>query len=371
MRLGYDVRTTLRFATDATGGPMARTAVVTAADGDPLLKLTFGPAARLWRINMGWRRRKPTDPPGFFIDLEKGLWGRNDLDPADENNTDERLGERVARVIPYVDDTRNCLLVEPTKAMDPATLLSLQSALKRAIQIEYQLEDSELATEPLPSLFAPHLVLLYEASEGGAGVLRRVLDDPQAISRVAARALELCHFDPKSGEDKKRARHAREDCEAACYDCLMSYSNQNCHDLLDRKLIRNVLLALTTGSVAISPSPVSRPEHLARLLKMAGSDLERQWLKMVDAHAYRLPSDGQYLIADCGTRPDFYYAAAHAAIYVDGPPHDFPDRQERDKAQATALEDKGYLVIRFPHHDNWNAIFKKYASVFGQAENAP
>ena len=101
---------------------------------------------------------------------------------------------------------------------------------------------------------------------------------------------------------------------------------------------------------------------------MAGSELERQWLQALDAQAYRLPSDGQYLLADCNTRPDFYYAEAHATIYVDGPPHDFPDRQTRDRAQEDALADRGYLVIRFGHHENWDAKFKQYASVFGTAE---
>ncbi len=370
MRLGYDVRTTLRFAPDATGGPMSRVAQVKTANGQVLLHLTFGPAAHLWRINLGWRRRKPTDPPGFFIDMEKGLWARNDLDPNEEDGTEERLGDRVVRVIPYVDDTRNCLLIEPATPMEARPLLSLQAALKRAIQIEYQLEDSELATEPLPSQANPRLILLYEAAEGGAGVLRRIVDDPHALGHVARRALELCHFDPKTGEDHKRAPHAREDCEAACYDCLMSYSNQYYHDLLDRQRIREILLTLTTATVTASPGPATRPNHLAQLQSMAGSDLERQWLRALDAHGLCLPTDGQFLIANCGTRPDFYYAQVPAVIYVDGPAHDFPERQARDQVQEVTLDSKGYLVIRFGHQENWEEKFRQYPSVFGRMEKS-
>ncbi|MDX1520997.1 MAG: DUF1998 domain-containing protein [Anaerolineae bacterium] len=43
----------------------------------------------------------------------------------------------------------------------------------------YQLEDSELAVEPLPSIHERRLILLYEASEGGAGVLRQLLEFAQ------------------------------------------------------------------------------------------------------------------------------------------------------------------------------------------------
>ena len=86
------------------------------------------------------------------------------------------------------------------------------------------------------------LILLYESAEGGAGVLRQLVDDPPAFSRVAREALQLCHFDPDTGADRRRAPSSREDCEAACYDCLMSYSNQREHDLLDRQKIRELLL---------------------------------------------------------------------------------------------------------------------------------
>jgi hypothetical protein len=111
----------------------------------------------------------------------------------------------------------------------PEVLASLQSALKNAIQVVYRLEDNELAAEPLPSRYYRRLILLYESAEGGAGVLRRLLDDPGAFARVAAEALRICHFDPKTGEDRRHAPRAREDCEAACYDCLMTYTNQMDH----------------------------------------------------------------------------------------------------------------------------------------------
>src|SRR5207245_10960110 len=104
----------------------------------------------------------------------------------------------------------------------PADVMaSLQAILESALQVKYQLEDNELAAEPLPSSYDRQLILLYESAEGGAGVLRRLLDEPHALAEVAREGLRLCHFDPETGMDLRRAPRAQEDCEAACYDCLM------------------------------------------------------------------------------------------------------------------------------------------------------
>src|SRR5262249_5999072 len=149
-----------------------------------LATLTYGRAATLWRINVGWKRRRPDQPPGFVLDVERGFWSRNEQD---ENDADDPMSARTQRVIPYVEDRRNCLLFEPGDTLDRGQMVSLEAALKNAIQIHYQLEDNELATDILPSDHKPAVLLLYESAEGGAGVLRRLLDDPSALSQVARR----------------------------------------------------------------------------------------------------------------------------------------------------------------------------------------
>ena len=244
-------------------------------------------------------------------------------------------------------------------------LASLQSALKNAIQVVYQLEDNELAAEPLPSREERRLILLYEASEGGAGALRRLIDDPGALSTVASEALSICHFDP-DGEDLRRAPGTEEDCEAACYDCLMTYTNQMDHLMLDRKSIRELLLELKGASVAAAPTAGTRAEHLDRLVRQAGSGLEKRWLAFVEEHGYRLPTHAQRLVKEAGTRPDFFYGDGYdAAIYIDGPHHDYPERRSRDAAKEEAMEDLGYMVIRFGHRDDWEKIVVEYPYVFG------
>ena len=77
----------------------------------------------------------------------------------------------------------------PVEPWPGAVMASLQAALKAAIQSCYQLEDAELAAEPLPDSDNRRVILLYESAEGGAGVLRRLIDDPQAIGEVATPAV--------------------------------------------------------------------------------------------------------------------------------------------------------------------------------------
>ena len=74
-------------------------------------------------------------------------------------------------------------------------------------------------------------------------------------------ALKICHFDPETGEDWRHAAHATEDCEAACYDCLMSYGNQRDHRLLDRKATFDILMQLARSNTEASPASIPRAAH--------------------------------------------------------------------------------------------------------------
>lgn len=360
-RQGFELRTAIRFA-DHGGVTSARTAQI-CHEGDMIGTLTYGHAATLWRINLGWRRRANQDQFGFILDTERGYWAseKQDGTPSD----DDPLSPRTMRVIPFVEDRKNCLIFEPAVIEAKGSMASLQAALKSAIQVEFQLEDTELAAEPLPDIDNRRAILLYESAEGGAGVLRRLVDDTGAFARVAVQALQLCHFDPRTGEDLRRAPNAREDCEAACYDCLMSYTNQIDHPFLDRQAIRAYLMRCSRSTLEASPQVASRSEHVGRLLALCQSDLEREWLAFLGAGNYRLPTHAQRLIEACQTRPDFLYESEHAAIYVDGPHHRYPERQARDLAQQECMEDTGYTVIRFALQEDWEGIIKRYPSIFG------
>lgn len=362
LRQGYELRTAIRFAEHA-GQVSLKKAEIRLQDA-LIGTLTYGQAATLWRINLGWRRRANPQQYGFILDIERGYWARKEEDEQTVE-PDDPMSPRTLRVVPFVEDHKNSLLFEPAKRLEPEQMASLQAALKNAIQVEYQLEDNELAAEPLPGANERNAILFYEAAEGGAGVLRRLVDDPTAFARVAAQALRLCHFEPQTGEDLRHAPRAKEDCEAACYDCLMSYFNQMDHRLLDRYAIKEFLMQCSQAVIQTSSGATSRAEHYQQLLNLCQSDLEREWLEFIEKANCRLPSHAQWLIESCHTRPDFFYEQEHAAIYVDGPHHLYSDRQLRDQVQSECMEDTGFTVLRFDLNENWMNIITKYPSIFG------
>ena len=364
LRLGYEIKTGVRFA-ERDGRPLFRTARLLIG-GELFAELQYGDAAELWRVNLGWSRREKKEDRGFWLDVEQRRWSKKAIDPDDDDENDGRPAARVQKVIPFVKDRRNSLVVALAASWDVRTMASLEAALKRAIQLEYQLEDSEIASEPLPTRQTRRHLLFYEAAEGGAGVLRQLVEDPSAWKRIARKALALCHFDPNTGADLGKAEHAEERCQAACYDCMLSYFNQTDHESLDRYVLKDLLQQIMTGTMEPSPVEISRGEHLAELKRLCDSSLERQFLDFLNQHSLRLPERAQYYYEQFGTRPDFSYTGENPAfIYVDGPPHDYPDRQARDTAQTAALTAEGITVIRFHHAEDRISVVSRFPSVFG------
>lgn len=366
MRMGYELISGVRFA-DHDGSAHKRVATVVDPQGQELLRLTYGDTATLWRINLGWRRRRDKAVHGFILDTERGYWGNNEQ--AVEDDPEDPLSAAKQRVVPYVQDRRNCLLIEPRLPLTIKQMASLQPALKSAIQVLYQVEDNELAAEPLPSYDERNLILLYESAEGGAGVLRQLLERSDALAEVAREALRICHFDPGTGADLRAAPGAREACEAACYDCLMSYYNQLDHQLVDRQTIQDFLLRLTHSQVKASPVAVSRQSHAAKLKALCSSELEKQWLDFLEEHNLRLPDAAQWLIPACQTRADFFYRETGVAIYIDGPVHDDPHIAAKDAAIEECLTFTGGLtVLRFRYDEDWTQLCVNHAHVFGKVE---
>ncbi len=355
-RFGYRLKTAYAFP--EIGGRQDRRDAVAFVDGTPVLYLSYADATTLYRLNLGWRRNDATrTPQGFVLDLERGYWASNAADPDDPG---DGAGGRTKRVVPYVRDTKNALVMRFHPSPSVAELASLQSALKSAIQQQYQLEPRELATEALPDGEGRSEILFYEASEGGAGVLRQLVEDPGAIARLANRALQICHFDPVTLEDERP-----DQCGKACYSCLLDYGNQPDHPILDRHAIAEYLRALLGAECRPAGGAGGRDERMAALRAKCDSQLEKKWLDALDRHVLRPPSDAQYLIASCSTRPDFFYSDAQAAIYVDGPPHDEAAQIVVDREVTQRLLEAGYAVIRFHHKDDWTEIFRRHGDVFG------
>lgn len=355
-RKGYEIISGIHFA-ERDQRLSVDEAIVRNSEGEDLLHLAYGDTATIWRINLGWRRRRIREQLGFVLDIERGYWSNaNDAEAEDD---DDPLSNRTKRVVPYVEDTRNVLLVRPAVELSIEEMSSLQAALKVAFQVVFQLEEDEVAAEPLPSVDARRLLLFYESAEGGAGALRRLVDEPTLWHRIAEEALRRCHIDPGTGGETPPP--SGEQCEAACYDCLLSYRNQMEHQLLDRQVTRSVLDQLRTATL-------SAPQEVEAALDSAvESSLEQRFLDYLRAHGYRLPDRSQVYIEQANTRVDFLYTAQKAAIFIDGPHHDYRQRQERDAVQEAALRRLGLMVIRLGYQDDWPHVIESNARVFGEA----
>ncbi|MBI2942458.1 MAG: DEAD/DEAH box helicase [Chloroflexi bacterium] len=366
LRLGYEIQTHYRFASREDSSPAVREVSYRAGD-EVVATATYGPATTLWRVNLGWVRRREQHQCGFVLDMERGIWSKSDQEPGGAEDESDPLAApaQFTRVVPFVEDRRNALILQLANPLEPPALLSLQYALKRGISARYQLEDSELAVELLPTAAEPRAILFYEAAEGGAGVLSRLAEETTALAEVAREALAICHFDPASGADLHRAAQATEDCEAACYDCLLSYANQRYHRLLDRKELGGVLGQLRGVTAVAGAGGRTREEQRDALARLCGSDLEREFLTWLYERNRRLPDRAQVPIDAAAARPDFVYDAALTCVYIDGAPHRFPERQRRDNASRTALENRGWTVVRVAGPETWEKAACDYAWVFG------
>lgn len=359
-RQGYDVRS--YFAFPMIGGILARRTGRAEHQSGTVAHLEYGDTCSLWRLNLGWARRQHGTDHGFFLDLEKGEWVSRD--DAEVQDGVAAARPNAQRVIPFVSDTKNALLFTP-KMIGAAEgfMPSLEAALKRGIQHVFQVESSEIAVDCLPSRQRRNHLLFYEASEGGAGVLRQLLE-PGNLSRVATAALELCHFDLTTNEDCGHSH--RDGCEAACYDCLLDFGNQGDHRLIDRKLVQDFLRMLTASTVVPgeAPPPAGDPWH--RLYSVCDSQLERRFLDVLRQHGFRQPDHGQFWIPERYSRPDFYYAQGSVCVFIDGPPHDEPQQAEDDLAVRARLVADGYQVLVFHHaRTDWMSVLRSHPAVFG------
>lgn len=278
-RQGFEIRTVFEWPV-RDGGRLDVQRSQLMADGEIFADLAFGPATLIRRFNVGQRRRNKDEGLGFFINPASGRWqaAAEDEDP-DAVKDPSKIPPQ--KIVPFVEDRKNALLLRFHGDRLPIeTAATLQHAILRGIELTFQLEEGEVQGEPLPSRDERNALLIYESTEGGAGVLARLVADDGALRRVIESAIQICHFDTEHFEEHGRTADALVDkgdpkCVAGCYRCLLSYYNQTDHDVIDRRLpqFRDLLSRLSRTElvlVEVSSSAAGTASDFAAALQAHG-----------------------------------------------------------------------------------------------------
>ncbi|MGI9862834.1 DEAD/DEAH box helicase [Moorella naiadis] len=358
VRRGYRLTTHFRFARAAGGQEQRLSAVAYDELDNPLLRLVYGPSATLYRLNHGWRHRPESEH--FIVDPNTGDIWRSvpEDDEPEEWPVEAPAAREVVRLV--VKNTENLLLVYP---LDPAWqgnedfLTTLQYALQRGMETVFQVEETELASERIgEGTFRG--ILYWEAAEGGVGVLRQLVQGPDALAMVARAALERCHFTP--GEEERT-------CSRACYRCLLSYSNQLDHGRLDRRLVREALVRLSCARTEPVKGGRNREEHYRwlRSLTDSRSELERRLIDLLYHTGRRLPDEAQKPLVNYPCIPDFFYEP-NVCVFCDGAVHDEPAQRQQDTTTRAELRDFGYRVVVISYDRDLEEQVQTYPDIFGE-----
>ncbi|GIE90488.1 DEAD/DEAH box helicase [Actinoplanes regularis] len=353
-RVGFELRTTYRFVPRG-GRPGRLDAQVIDPDGNPVASLSYGDAAEVRVTNLGRLARRDKNIHGFWLDLVKGRWlndkEANAVSDPDEDDLEDGFKDvkRKDRITPYVQDRRNIVVLQWADEVTGEQATTLQYALERGIEAVFQLEDAELASELLPDAESRGRVLLQEAAEGGAGVLRRLQAEIDAVARVADEALRIIHVDPETGEDKADA------CVRGCYRCLLSYGNQTVHELIDRRQVVDRLMTLAASTTYVphddagSAASTAQPEPAGPVAAL---------LKVIAEQGLRQPT--QICTTIDGVPVDLVYldGPLRSAVLMDYVPGSSPD--------TSPLLFDGWNIIRISPGEDLHAVVAAHPGVFGE-----
>ncbi len=329
---GYDIQTFLHI--DGGNFDSLSDAVVTTNEAY-LLKLKFIPAGRVIHVNRGWRNEKSE---GFSLEMTSGDWQNRESISDSSNQYEHRF------VKLWTSNIADVLYIEPIQALglEPDGVLTLQYAIKRAVEIEFQAEPNEIGVTLMGDSNYPN-IMLYEAAEGSLGILSQLVGDLDAFPRVIRTAYELCRFN----DEKYKA--------PASYDDFLSYYNQRDHHRINRNLIRNALEKLIVSQVRLKANPIfgNYEEQYEYLLQAMdpNSSTEKLFLEYLYKNGLRLPDDAQARVEGIYCQPDFYYES-RIWIFCDGSPHDKEEIRARDFQQRQLIRARGDQVWSWHYRED-------------------
>jgi superfamily II DNA/RNA helicase len=341
---GFDIRT--YFSMPAGGLDNIRTARIK-NDDEEFLFVRFLPCARLVQINNKWWRSKEK---GFLMGLNTGMWKRETFDTTAES------AESVRRIKLVTHDTADALYIEPIKslALTPEGVITLQYALKRAVENVFQIESREIGAELMGDEYQPN-IFLYEASEGSLGILSQFIEDKDVFKKVILEAIRICRFDDEGYQ------------EEASYDDLLNYYNQRYHDKINRFEIKDALEKLKVCDVEIVTSKKFSDYETQYQQLLNGLDpnssTELKFLNYLYDNGLKLPDDTQKFVEGIYCQPDFFYEP-DVWVFCDGTPHDDPDVKKKDKEQRSAILNRGDQVFVYYYKDNLKEIINNRPDIY-------
>ena len=353
LSLGFDIKT---FFT--VEGGLKRIRTVNVNDGeDQLLKIRYIPAATLIKINERWRIRKE---PGFLINMKTGFWKKESI--LEDKTQDQKY---IRRVRLFTTDTADALYIHPLKALSfmegfaAESIITLQYALKRAIENIFQVESNEIGVVVMGKPEWPN-IFIYEAAEGSLGVLSQVVEKVDIFRKIIQEAYKICYFE--NGVDTKP------DVGPATYSDLLSYYNQHDHMKIDRQLIKQPLEKLLSCQFEISTNSdfKNNEEQYHYLLERidANSSTERKFVDYLYKNGYKLPDKAQVEISGIYVKPDFFYEKENACVFCDGTPHDNLEIKKQDALKREALLNAGYDVVTYYYKDSLDELINKRSDIF-------
>lgn len=329
---GYEVDT--YFAVD--GGDLDSIKKASASSSDTrLLNLRYIPAARLYHVNSQWRAQRTE---GFPLGLTSGDWRSSLPEPGDNVREEFRL------VKLFTSNVADALYIEPVAALGLKGdgVITLEHAIKRAIETVFQVESNEIGVVTLGDPEAPN-ILIFEAAEGSLGILSQFVEGTQVFLKVVEAARRICRFD----DPDYRA--------PASYNDLLSYYNQRDHKIIDRHLIKDALDKLALCTIEIQTNTAYRDyedQYKAMLRHLdPNSSTERAFITFLYENGLRLPDEAQRRVEGIYCQPDFYYEPRFW-VFCDGSPHDDHETERRDVDQRQLIIARGDEVWSWHYRDD-------------------
>ena len=340
---GFDIKT--YFSVDGERFDSIKKAFVR-SDDTQLLNLRFIPAARLVHINNRWFASKAE---GFPLGMTSGNWKASIPDP-DEAQDEYKL------VKLWTSSVSDALYIEPINALglDADGVVTLQYALKQAIESVFQVESSEIGVQSMGDAETPN-IMIYESAEGSLGILSQLVEDVTKFKSVIAKAEEICNFNDEGYLAK------------ASYNDLLSYYNQRDHQRINRFLIQDALKKLQIADIELQTSDSfgSYEEQYQFILQHLDptSSTELKFIKFLFRNKLRLPDSAQRRVPGIYCQPDFYYEP-RIWVFCDGTPHDQPEVRARDNEQRQLIIDKGDEVWHWHYSEDLEAKVSQRPDIF-------